>query len=765
MADNNEVQTAPGQKLTDWANEPSIQDLKSDFELAKETQSTQITKINRWNDLLQVKNAARPKKIKGRSSVQPKLIRRQAEWRYSALTEPFLGSNKLYKLSPVTHEDGPACKQNELVLNHQFRNQINRVKFIDDFVRSTVDEGTCILRTGWKRHTVMVEEEVPVWDYFQITTPEDLDALKQAIAAKADDPRGFDESAPPELVAALEYYEENGIAVTAKQNGTQKVKVEKVLENKPTVEIRNPANVFIDPTCGGDIEKAMFVIESFETCKADLLKEGKRYTNLELVDWEGATPLNQPDHETHSPNHTSLKGIRKRIVAYEYWGFYEIHKNGELIPFVATWIGDIMIRMEINPFPDGKLPYVIVPYLPVKREIYGEPDAELLEDNQAILGAVARGMIDLLGKSANGQRGIAKGMLDPLNRRRYDNGDDYEFNPNVSPQQGIVEHKYPELPQSALAMHTMQNQEAEALTGVKSFSGGMSGEAYGDVAAGIRGVLDAASKREMAILRRLAKGIVELGQKFISMNSAFLSEEETVRVTNGEFVTVRREELAGNFDVEVDISTAEVDNAKSQDLAFMLQTMGPSEDPGMRKLILAEIADLKRMPELAHKIRTYEPQPDPLVVKQRELEIEKLQGEVDKLKSERTLNEAKARQAVADADNKDLDFVEKETGTTHARDIEKIQAQAEGNKELKIVDALTKPRKPDERGPDIDAAVGYTEISRGDPRARLRDREPTMPAENMIERDALAEEDPSLSLGSKYFDPSLDPATNPNLNV
>jgi hypothetical protein len=193
--------------------------------------------------------------------------------------------------------------------------------------------------------------------------------------------------------------------------------------------------------------------------------------------------------------------------------------------------------------------------------------------------------------------------------------------------------------------------------------------------------------------------------------------------------------------------------------------MGPSEDPGMRKLILAEIADLKRMPELAHKIRTYEPQPDPLVVKQRELEIEKLQGEVDKLKSERTLNEAKARQAVADADNKDLDFVEKETGTTHARDIEKIQAQAEGNKELKIVDALTKPRKPDERGPDIDAAVGYTEISRGDPRARLRDREPTMPAENMIERDALAEEDPSLSLGSKYFDPSLDPATNPNLNV
>jgi hypothetical protein len=40
-------------------------------------------------------------------------------------------------------------------------------------------------------------------------------------------------------------------------------------------------------------------------------------------------------------------------------------------------------------------------------------------------------------------------------------------------------------------------------------------KAYGDVAAGIRGVLDAASKREMAILRRLAKGMADLVLKFV----------------------------------------------------------------------------------------------------------------------------------------------------------------------------------------------------------------------------------------------------------
>lgn len=153
--------------------------------------------------------------------------------------------------------------------------------------------------------------------------------------------------------------------------------------------------------------------------------------------------------------------------------------------------------MEENPFPDGKVPFVVVQYIPIKRDIYGEADAELLEDNQRILGAVTRGMIDSLGRSANAQQGFAKGMLDPLNRRRFENGEDYEFNPSLSPNGGLIEHKYPELPQSAILMVQMQNQEAEALTGVKAFSGGLAGDAYNTkVATAIRGVLDAASKRE-----------------------------------------------------------------------------------------------------------------------------------------------------------------------------------------------------------------------------------------------------------------------------
>ena len=699
-------------KITSWKKEPSIAQLKYDMEQASGAHSAQMTKIALWNDLMYCKGKARPTKVKGRSSVQPKLIRRQAEWRYAALTEPFLGTNKLYKANPVTFEDSRSAKQNEILLNYQFRTKLNRVNLIDDFVRATVDEGTSVLRVGWCRKTVMVKEMAPVYSYFPVQTQEQIDALQQGMEAKQSDPRMYEEQADPALKASLDYYEETGQTVIAQQTGEQEVEVEKVIFNHPTVEVMSPDNVVIDPSCSGDILKAKFAVVSFETCKADLEAEKDRYTNLDKVNWEGAAPLSDSEFSTKTPTNFQFQDApRKKVVAYEYWGFYDIDGKGELTSIVATWVGNTMIRMEKNPYPDKKLPFVITKYLPVKRELYGEPDAELLEDNQAILGAVTRGMIDLLGRSANGQQGFAKGMLDPLNRRRYDNGQDYEFNPTVTPQAGLIEHKYPELPQSALMMLNLQNQEAEALTGVKSFGGGISGEAYGDVAAGIRGVLDAASKREMAILRRLAKGIADVGYKIIKMNAVFLSDKEVVRVTNTEFVEIKRDDLAGDFDLEVDISTAEIDDSKAKDLSFMLQTIGPNAGQELMLTVLAEIADLKRMPDLAQKLRTYKPEPTPEQQEMAKLEVEEKRALVAKINSEAALNEAKAAEAMAKKDAIDLNYVEQDTGTKHARDMEKQKAQAEGNQNLQITKALTAAKKEGEQAPDLDAAIGFNQLS------------------------------------------------------
>lgn len=763
---NHALNGAMAPAITDWANEPKVADLKEDLEASRDGHQNHVANVIRWRDLMAAKNKSF-KKVDGRSSIQPKIIRRQAEWRYSALTEPFLGSDKLFDVDPVTFEDDEAATQNELLLNWQFRTKINRVKFIDEYVRTNVDEGSAIIRVGWKRITQKIKEEVTVFTFLAPEAEEDVQMLQDALMLRDENPRAYADL-PEAIRASVDYYEETGQPNVALQTGTQEIENERIIENRPTLEIVAPENVYIDPSCGGDIDKALFVAVSFETSKAELKKEPNKYKNLDYVNWESATTLASTDHETKTPQNFAFRDtLRKRIVAYEYWGWYDVKGDGNLEPIVATWVGDTMIRMERNPFPDEKPPFVVTNYMPIKRELMGEPDAELLEDNQNVIGALTRGMIDLMGRSANAQQGMAKGMLDYLNKRRFEKGQDYEFNPNFTPANGFVEHTYPEIPTSAYNMLQLHNQEAESLTGVKSFSGGMSGEAYGDVAAGIRGVLDASSKREMAILRRLAKGMTDIGTKFIAMNAVFLSDIEVVRVTNKKYVEIKREDLAGNFDLTVDISTAEVDNQKSQDLGFMLQTIGPNTDFGMVQLILSEIADLKRMPVLAERIRRFQPQPDPLLEKAKELEVLKLEMEIEKIRSEIDKNRAETIKKTAEADKVNLDVVEQETGTKHERDMEKQKGQAEGNQKLEVTKSLLKARKlanGAESRPDIEAAIGWNEMSKRLPQGnRLANDIGNIGS--YISRNETSRIDPRLSVNSKYFQPENDPALNPAIRM
>lgn len=700
-------------KLTNWAKEPTLISLKQELEQSRSSNADQTAKINHWNALTYVKT--KPDKIKNRSTVQPKLIRRQAEWRYSALTEPFLSSNKLFTVTPVTFEDYAAARQNELLLNWQFRTKINKITFLDQYIKTAVDEGSCLCRVGWKCVTEPVEENVPRFQFIEMTDEEQFKTLQQVIELKTNNPREYEETVSEELKASADYFLETDIPAVAEIVGYSQETVEKVVINHPTVDVLDMTNVYIDPSCNGKFEDALFIITAFEVNKADLQGNGT-YINLDSIDWsQGVNSEGDYKSNSRDASFTFSDKTRKKAVMYEYWGYYDINDNGKLVPIVVSWIGNTVVRIEESPYPDGKLPFVLVNYLPVKRSIFGEPDAELLEDAQKITGALSRGLLDLLGRSANSQIGYAKGLLDPLNKRRFDAGDDYEFNPTNHPDNGIITHKYPEIPNSAITLLSLQNNEAEALTGVKSFSGGISGSAYGDVAAGIRGALDASSKREMAILRRMAKGIVEIGNKIIAMNAVFLSDSEVIRVTNSEFVTVNREDLQGNFDLAVDISTAEVDQAKSQDLAFILQTLGNSVDTGITLLIMSEIAELKRMPTLAEKLKNYQPPPpDPIQQQLQQLELKKLELEIAKLQAQANELGAKSDKAKSEADLNKLAYADKLSGNEHEKALELQKGQAKGNQQLEITKAILNKTKAGEGKPDVAAALGYHELLGGD---------------------------------------------------
>jgi hypothetical protein len=184
------------------------------------------------------------------------------------------------------------------------------------------------------------------------------------------------------------------------------------------------------------------------------------------------------------------------------------------------------------------------------------------------------------------------------------------------------------------------------------------------------------------------------------MNSEFLSDKEVIRVTNEEFIKIDREDLAGNFDLRLSISTAEEDNNKAEQLAFMLQTMGNNMDPSMSKIILSDIAKLRKMPDLAKKIEDFEPQPDPMAQQMQQMEMAKLEAEVAllqaKVANEQAMSQlngakigteqAKAANLGSDTDIKNLDFVEQESGVKQERAKELHGEQARSQAQLKIID-------------------------------------------------------------------------------
>lgn len=689
---------APKAGLTDWKNPPTISDLKQDLQDARNVHSSQETKIGIWLDNLNVTGKAKIKAATGNSSIVPKLIRKQAEWRYAALSEPYLSTDDVFKVSPVSWEDRKAAQQNQLLLNNQFNTKINKVSFIDTLVRTAVDEGTAIVKVGWDFIEEEYEEVVPVFQY--VLDPSYGQVLMHIDQMQQESPSQYDTDVPDEMKEAHRLSKENGQPYRPQITGQETQTKTRTIKNCPTVEVCDYRNVLVDPTCLGDVDKAGFIIHSFESSLSILRKDGK-YKNLDQIQVNNNGPLAEPDYRSDlgTASFNFSDEPRKKIVVQEYWGFWDIHKTGKTVPIVAAWVGDVIIRLAETPFPDKKLPFVIIQYLPVRRHTHGEPDGVLIEDNQKIAGAVTRGMIDIMAKSANGQTGMRKDMLDATNKKKWQEGKDYEYNGNVDPRVGVHMHTYPEIPQSAGMMLQLQNNEAESLTGVKSFSQGVSGNSLGQVAAGVRGALDAASKRELGILRRFSAGLMAIGRKIISMNAEFLEPEEVVRVTNEEFVKVRKDDLAGNFDLKLGVSTAEEDDKKAQELAFMLQTMGNNMDPEMTKMILSDIARLRKMPELAKKIEMYTPQPDPVQQQMQQLQIALLQAQIAteqakaaSLGSTAVLHQTKAGTEVAkqdhlksDTDLKNLDYVEQESGVHQERELQKTAAQHQSAGQLAIL--------------------------------------------------------------------------------
>lgn len=639
-----------------------LKTLKQDLASAKDMKAAIDQRVAERRDIYNGKLYGNEEE--GKSKIVVKLAKRQSEWGHAKIKDPFVSTPEIVKCNPVTFEDVQAARQNELLLNYQFCRQFDRYKFMTKAIKVLDVDATLVVQTGW----VYEDEEIT-----QMTDVVEID----------------------------EYGNE---FIT-----TQRVPTIRVKKNQPTARVCRSEDVFIDPTCQDDIDNAQFVIFRYETDLSTLKKDG-RYKNLDKLKEAGDELSSDEDFDPEDETEFKFSDkARKKLLVYEYWGNYDIDDDGEVEPIVCAWIGGTIIRLGSNPYPDKKPPFIVAPFSSVPFQLHGENNIDLIEDNQKVITATTRGIINNMAQSTNGQVGIRKGALDAIQRKKFFSGKNFEFNGSPA---DFWQGSFNQIPSSAFDMMALQNNEAESLTGTKAFSQGLTGNALGNTATAAKGVMDATASRTLDTVRNIAENLIKpLMRKWMAYNSEFLSEEEVVRVTNSEFVPIRRDDLAGNIDIDISISTAEDNSMKMQELTFLLQTLGNTLPFELTQKILAQIARLGRQPELEKDVEDFKPQPDPMAEQMKQLEMAKLQAEIQYLQArsfaiqasageddadkaeklaQAELKRAQARKLMSEADNLDLKYIADDGQVKHQEDIEKEQMKHQQKLELEDMKRLAR---------------------------------------------------------------------------
>ncbi len=597
--------------------------LKADLVASETLRKDQDGKIQKWRNEYDGKPYGNEQS--GKSKIVSRDIKKQSEWQHPSLLDPFVSTSDIVKVTPVTYEDVDAARQSELLLNYQFCRQFNRYSFLSKSLKVLDQEGTVTIPCGWDYEDKEIEKEV-------------------------------------ETVIVDELTGEMSIM-------TETITETVIVKNQPTATVCRNEDIFIDPTCMDDMDKCQFVIHRYETDLSTLKQDG-RYKNLDKIAKIGGTASEYSEFEEEDETNFRFEDEpRKKLIVHEYWGNYDVNEDGIAEPIVCAWVGDIVIRLQGNPYPDKKPPFLVVPFNSIPFQMYGESDAELISDNQKVKTAIIRGIIDNMAQSNNGQKGMRKGALDLANKKRFLNGQNFEFNGTPN---DFWDGSFNQIPGSAFDMLAMMNNEIESLTAVKSFSGGLNAGALGSTATGARGALDATAVRRLNRVRNISENLVKpLMRKWLAYDNEFLDDTEIVRVTNEEYAEINRDDLAGRVDLDIQVSTAEDNAVKAQELSFLLQTLGQGMDLDMRNLIMSEIARLHKMPDLEKKIRDYQPKPDPAAEQIKQLQVQKLVLENELLKANITGEYAKAQEDEADKAEK---FAQAEHKQAQTRKLENESA-------------------------------------------------------------------------------------------
>ena len=618
--------TSEATALTDWRSEPTWKDLDEDYTNARADHEIFLSDLDIYRTTLS--GGEKIKVRKGKSNLRPLLVRKNNEWKYSQLEEPFLSTQNIVSLQPKGPDDYKTYKQTEMLINHYWAVWVDRIALVGDISRCVTDEGTVIVKNGWRtdKEDYYVTEDKPVY----ADAEQSLMLLNQAVEGGS--------MSPEEAQARLE-------TGTPMQIDTEQVKVKKtrLLRNHPTHDVCELDHVVIDPTCKGVLQNAQFIVHEYDIDYSTIIKDKfdpetgvGYYKNIDAIDFNkdwNETDDSRTTYDAARNNPTSFifaDKARKKVRIREYWGKWDIDGTGITKPIVASWVGDTLVRLEKNPFPHQELPFSATTYMPVRGKIHGQPDGALLKENQESIRKMTNAYHDITTTNAIGQKLVMEDTFGGQSEwDAFDKGNDARFRPGVDITRAIHQANVNPVDPAVFNVIDRQNQESESLTGNSLYDKGLGGDSKNSVGS-MNKATSSSGRRELSILRRMSSQLFKhMIRQDIANMQVFASPKEVVRLTNETYQTVSIEDIQGQYDVKIDVSTPAKDAETAETLAFVLQTAGEGLPPELKNKVWSDILTLKGRPDLAKDFEMFKPQPS-----EEELAMQKMQMENAQLENQ-----------------------------------------------------------------------------------------------------------------------------------
>jgi hypothetical protein len=198
----------------------------------------------------------------------------------------------------------------------------------------------------------------------------------------------------------------------------------------------------------------------------------------------------------------------------------------------------------------------------------------------------------------------------------------------------------------------MLTQQEESLTGVSRNLGGLEFGTVGRTASGVSSVMNSAQKQIVHTIRGVSDLYAKIMKKWAAYNQAFLDDDQAFKIS-GQLAQIAREQIQGQFNVEIAMNIDGSNQGKIQQINALLQQsqqLGQSGiPPEVFRLLVAEIFDGFGKNEAAQKVRDFQPEPDPFQQEMQQLEMEEKKAAIELALAEAALKRSQANKAEADA--------------------------------------------------------------------------------------------------------------------